>query len=313
MKKIIIKIYLLNMKNIISLLFLITLFCKIKCMSDDKHTEKRCKTNSPSTTNFTIISTQDLSILSIINSFIVGHNKLALNFIKSLNIDPWQPDKGGLTTVETAVCSGSIDIVKYFTENEAFDINRTSEDGSTILHMAASFGQLNVLKYLIEEKNMDPLLKDRTKLNVLYAAVFSERIDIVRYLIGERNMDPLLKDKQGFTALHIAIISGKLNIIKYLIGEKKVGIRCRIDGGVNTLQMAKLNNRTEIFEYIHTKIFEQAIKDEEKCGICWTPITEDNKNQFKILESCCLNILCEDCSRTQHQQSNICPFCRSQF
>ena len=55
-----------------------------------------------------------------------------------------------LKLVEWAVFNGNLSALKFFVEEQHYDVNLKGFEGKTLLHWACEGGHLDVVKYLID-------------------------------------------------------------------------------------------------------------------------------------------------------------------
>ena len=125
-------------------------------------------------------------------------------------------DKEGLSALDSAIGTGSVDVVKALVSQGA-DVNARDKDGKTSLHRIALKGQADMVKLLIS-LGANVNAKDNNGKTYLHLA--SERKgqnpDIVKLLIS-LGANVNTKDNNGRTPLHLAAAAEHVDMVKLLI------------------------------------------------------------------------------------------------
>lgn len=142
-------------------------------------------------------------------------------------------NKKGITTL--IYSASDFDLMKYFIENGAKDIN-------SVLHYATN---VEMLKYLIS-KGVDIKSDEGIALFLKFVAncnwtsgcdnMQAEEIQAIEFLI-KNGIDVNAKNSQGTTALMIATKAKNLNLMKYLV-SKGVDVNAKDNNGKTALDMA---------------------------------------------------------------------------
>lgn len=171
-------------------------------------------------------------------------NKTAIKIFLHQGNQDWTP-------LHTAVQTGNLDIVKYFTElifSEdtcllTYYLKQKMLDGSTVFYIAAYNGRLSIIEYFVKMicnvktiKAEDTSIKlhfqgkDISRRTPLFIAVEKDYIDIVKYIVEsifftDMNNSSVLKlcseqtAVDNVTIFHIAAGRERLNIIEYFTKE----------------------------------------------------------------------------------------------
>lgn len=136
--------------------------------------------------------------------------------------------------LHNAAKAGSLDMVKYFIEEEGLDVKGVFH-GYNLAERAAEAGHLNVLRYLAEKGADIHTYNDWP----LHLAAENGHLDVVKYLL-EQGVD-IHKHKEGL--LHGAAENGHLDVVKYVMG-----FGCRYV--YSDLLLAAENGHLEVVKYL---------------------------------------------------------------
>jgi len=117
----------------------------------------------------------------------------------------------------TAIMNGSMDILKWLTEQRMWEPNDAHDyDGVKVLHLAAVFGKLEEVKWLVLEQHVN--VTERANVNGWTALHFGcSYLPVTRWLVEDQHLDVNAKGNMGETALHLAAAKGASDVVQWLV------------------------------------------------------------------------------------------------
>jgi len=117
--------------------------------------------------------------------FFALHHKCSFDTIKLLidsGIDIERVDDEGVSLLDEAIVSGSLELVRFLVEEKGMDVNSTKrKSGFTPLMQAASYGYTDIVDFLLE-KGADIHARDNNNLNVLEYTKKLQRKNMQKHL-----------------------------------------------------------------------------------------------------------------------------------
>ena len=117
--------------------------------------------------------------------FFALHHKCSFDTIKLLidsGADIRRCDEQGVSLLDEAIVTGSLELVKYLVEEKQMDVNQTKrKSGFTPLMQAASYGYTDIVDFLLE-KGADIHARDNSGLNVLEYTKKLQRKNMQKHL-----------------------------------------------------------------------------------------------------------------------------------
>ncbi|TAK58171.1 MAG: ankyrin repeat domain-containing protein, partial [Bacteroidetes bacterium] len=118
----------------------------------------------------------------------------------------------GQTPLMLAICSRNVDAVKQLVASGA-DVKAKDKQRMNALHYAAAVGSLDMVKYFVEEQKLDVKSEASEAVTPLHVAASMDKPEIVEYLLlNGAKLDA--KTSEGFTALHYAAQNGNFDLVK---------------------------------------------------------------------------------------------------
>eukprot|EP00731_Ephydatia_muelleri_P013289 Em0007g599a len=185
-----------------------------------------------------------------------GSLEIVMYLIEERKCSPECPGhRGRLPLHQACEKNGNLAIVKYLVEKHGCDPSVKNEQGNTALNVAAISGSLDILVYLIEDRKCSPECPGhRGRLPLHQACEKNGNLAIVKYLVEKHGCDPSVKNEQGNTALNVAAISGSLDILVYLIEDRKCSPGCPGHRGRPPLHQAcEKNGNLAMVKYLVEK------------------------------------------------------------
>ncbi len=113
------------------------------------------------------------------------HHKCSFETIKLMienGADIAQVDAQGVSLLDEAIVSGSLELVRYLVEEKGMDVNRTErKSGFTPLMQAAAYGYTDIVDFLLE-KGADIHARDSSNLNVIEYTKKLQRKNMQKHL-----------------------------------------------------------------------------------------------------------------------------------
>ena len=128
-------------------------------------------------------------------------------------------DTKGLTSLHSAVISGSIEVVDFLFGTTYTILNRTDK-GDTILHFACKESNLTIIKHLSEKCPALLTAVDNKGRTPLHKACAYNSVQTVEYLLS-RGAELSLKDFRGRTVLDLANIKGNIDVVIHLTNNRE--------------------------------------------------------------------------------------------
>lgn len=91
-----------------------------------------------------------------------------------------------------------------------------SSDASMMFHQAARFGELNLVQYFVEQLAIDVNLCGRQKMTALHFAARSGQVQVLKYLLGQEAVEVNALNDFGQTALDAARVNGKDTVVSLI-------------------------------------------------------------------------------------------------
>lgn len=117
--------------------------------------------------------------------FFALHHKCSFDTIKLMiesGADIEQVDPQGVSLLDEAIVSGSLELVRYLVEEKGMDVNRTQrKSGFTPLMQAAVYGYTDIVDFLLE-KGADIHARDSSNLNVIEYTKKLQRKNMQKHL-----------------------------------------------------------------------------------------------------------------------------------
>ena len=117
--------------------------------------------------------------------FFALHHKCSFDTIKLMiesGADIEQVDPQGVSLLDEAIVSGSLELVRYLVEEKGMDVNRTQrKSGFTPLMQAAAYGYTDIVDFLLE-KGADIHARDSSNLNVIEYTKKLQRKNMQKHL-----------------------------------------------------------------------------------------------------------------------------------
>jgi len=117
--------------------------------------------------------------------FFALHHKCSFDTIKLMiesGADIEQVDPQGVSLLDEAIVSGSLELVRYLVEEKGMDVNRTQrQSGFTPLMQAAAYGYTDIVDFLLE-KGADIHARDSSNLNVIEYTKKLQRKNMQKHL-----------------------------------------------------------------------------------------------------------------------------------
>ena len=119
---------------------------------------------------------------------------------------------------------GRLDLVKYFYERGA-NIKARDNDGYNLVNSASCSGHLNIVKYLVENCNANIEAKTNYGHNSLALAALCGRFDVVKYLVEQCHANVNTADKYGRSPCALAFKNNHIEIFNYLVPMTRHSLR----------------------------------------------------------------------------------------
>ena len=117
--------------------------------------------------------------------FFALHHKCSFDTIKLLvesGIDIEKTDSQGVSFLDEAIVTGSLELVRYLVEEKEMDVNQTErKSGFTPLMQAACYGYTDIVDFLLE-KGADIHARDASNLNVIEYTKKLQRKNMQKHL-----------------------------------------------------------------------------------------------------------------------------------
>ena len=195
----------------------------------------------------------------------------------------------GKTPCHVACSSGSIDIVKSFTEaainSNPFLLTDTNDNGFNIFHFAAIKGSLSVIEHLVHVIGLAAAIIDTVSINDLleaktieghtpiYLSCVNGHMEVVKSLATSCPSTISMVDNNGRGLMHAAAHSINVKLINYLADEYKLESDASDKTGATPLHIA-----AEIGNFI---AFKALINCTGKSGN-YNPVSHDGMTPFSL-------------------------------
>jgi len=117
--------------------------------------------------------------------FFALHHKCSFETIKLFidsGVDIWKCDAQGVSFLDEAIVTGSLELVKYLVEEKHMDVNQTKrKSGFTPLMQAACYGYTDIVDFLLE-KGADIHARDNSDMDVLEYTKKLQRKNMQKHL-----------------------------------------------------------------------------------------------------------------------------------
>lgn len=148
----------------------------------------------------------------------------------------------------SAAKSGNVDLLRFYIEEQDFDVNLFDSEGSTLLHCAAFKGHLEIIEYLHSKGAKLDSVELEEKQTPLFWACRGLRSEVVVWLV-KNGVNLHHRDFRGYTALHISSQEGSLTLVQYFLA-KGLSPNLEDNGGHTPLQWAVYQNHPDVIRFL---------------------------------------------------------------
>ena len=175
---------------------------------------------------------------------------------------------------------GHLDVVKWFVENSAADVNYNNKDvWGAPLTVACYYDHLDVVKYLVEKGSADVNLPDSRGDAPLTEACYYVSTSVSMYLLSDvRDLNVNVADRYGNTALHyviwcskdddtklhVACDKGDVTEVERLVYAKSHKINIQNNVGNTPLHRACENGNCSIVETLMLAGADETIRNDDE-------------------------------------------------
>ena len=163
-------------------------------------------------------------------------------------------DNIGHTPLHEAAANGHTHVVQVLLSELGADVEARDKDNNTALHVAALNGHSDVVTLLVKELGCDPLTSGYNNRTLLHYACNGSHLKLVDKLIDCYHCDPMARDDEGLTPLHIAALTGKEHIVRQLVSKYDCPVECRDNDKDTPLHRAAANGHVHVVQSLLSKL-----------------------------------------------------------
>lgn len=152
--------------------------------------------------------------------------------------------KNHRSPLTVATTTGNRELVEYLIEKGA-DPYKTTEKGNSVLHTAAFHGHLDLIEFFVQTYALDLNSPNAEGLTCLHLAIINKQKEAALTFL-ENGANPKAKTKTGYTPLHVAARYGCVDLIGPLLKHNSVD--SRTDKGTTSLHLAVKNGQVDAFK-----------------------------------------------------------------